>query len=131
MGHYNLKSYKFSIDNEVWPRLRMESDFTSDTDFTRPYSELFSIYQSFEDVGSFISPSRFKDKGYTYFRVSFSNMPEVTKQCIEPRKTSQCRLELPFDPASTQALRIQLICENQVTLFVDSSRQTLRNFMVA
>ena len=105
MKSYGLKSYSFNIDNEKWPKLDMKSDFESDSDFTRPYAELFSTFQSFEDVGSFISPARFKDKGYTYFRVDFSNQPEKSLQCVEPRKTNQARLELVFEPATTVALR--------------------------
>lgn len=105
MKSYNLKSFQFTIDNEKWPKLDMDSDFTSHSDFTRPYSELFSNCQSFEDVGSFISPKRFRDQGYTYFRVNFSNMPEFTRQAIEPRKTSQVRLECNFSTATTHALR--------------------------
>ena len=105
MKSYNLKSFQFTIDNDKWPKLDMDSDFTSNSDFTRPYSELFSNCQSFEDVGSFISPKRFKDQGYTYFRINFSNMPEFTRQAIEPRKTSQVRLECNYEPATTQALR--------------------------
>ena len=83
----------------------MEADFDSDTDFTRPYAELFSQFQHWEDLGSWVNPTRFKSGGYAYFRVSFSAMPEFTTQVLEPRKASNCRLELVFNKATTEALR--------------------------
>ena len=93
--HHNVSDLFLAVDNERWPRVKADVDWSSSSDFLRPYSELWSgQIDNWMDLGSMVTPERFRDGGFLYWRVNMSITPEITELFEDPRRTSLVRLEV-------------------------------------
>ena len=93
--HHNVEDLFIAIDNERWPRLPALPDWSSPSNFLRPYSELWNgQIDNWMDLGSMISPERFASGGFLYWRVNLSSIPEIQDVYSDPRRASLARLEV-------------------------------------
>ena len=99
------------MDNERWPRLAPKCDWSSSSDFLRPYAELWSgQIDNWMDLGSLVSPERFASGGFLYWRINLGSIPEVQETYMDPRKASLVRLEVSRQPHLASALLDLCIC---------------------
>ena len=74
---------------------------------------------------------RYGEGGFTFFRISLSNFPAGScETAVEPRKSSQIRLNLKFKSALTENIRLYCVSRNWVSLFLDSTRAVIRQYAI-
>ena len=129
---HGIEQLYASLDGTHWPGLPYQCDFSSTSNqYLRPYSNLFEREGNWCDVGSWISPKRWKEGGYCLFRISFLTTPfGPCENSIDPQKTAQIRLNVKFKENTDKVLKLFVLSRTWVTLYLDSARQTLRNFAV-
>ena len=72
---------------------------------------------------------RYLEGGYAFFRINLSNFPAGScETAVEPRRSSQIRLNLKFQSATTENLR--LYCISRITLHLDSTRAVIRQYAI-